>query len=636
MKQRGAYAVDTRGYWWLEEGDPHLAVFNLSRAMEQEQATRRARNSFYTHLYGDRSDTYGYTEDGPPSAYDLWNERGSLSYNLIRVAVETLGSRVASTKPKASLMTDGGNWTQRRRAKKLDGWLFGVFHAAGLYAKAQDAFRDGAVLDVGVLKGYRAHGRIHFERVHPDEIKVGAMDGRDGKPRTLLQTRYVAREVAHALVEDWAEEKTTEAELAARHDLVEAAQSTSNPERHLEHVAALGDVVEIQEAWHLPSSPDAEDGRHVVCLSNLTLLDEAWTAPRFPFAFFRFSRRMRGWYAQGVADVLLGRQRSVNQLLRNLQDTLHNCSVARYFTRLGAQFNIRQLTNEPGTVMEGLEPPTLLTGNAVPPELFQAVEIFIRQSLEMVGVSEQAAAGRKPAGLASGEALRTQDDIQTGRFSLVVQAYEGLFLEAAQVAMDLGAQAQEEGENLEVACPRAKGLERISWKDAQMDLEAFTLKMHSTSSLPTTPAARRQSVQEMYDQGWIDGVEARRLLDMPDLEADGNLAMAARDDIDALVERFLDGEADDAADAYEPPDELQDLGYGVKRMTQAYLRAKLEGCPMERLELFRTWISQAKDLLLGAEQAAANDAGAAPAPGAGPMPGAPMPAPAPGAAPMAA
>jgi hypothetical protein len=240
----------------------------------------------------------------------------------------------------------------------------------------------------------------------------------------------------------------------------------------------------------------------------------------------------------------------------------------------------------------------VLSGNVIPSELFTTYERTIREGLESIGISQLSVAGVKPAGLNSAPALREQTDIESDRFSLVTLQYEAMFLEAGQLVVDLATQAAEAGIKLKATSETRDGLRTIDWREAKLDAEQYVLKMHSASQLPQTPAARKDFVRELFQDKLIDEVEYRRLMDMPDLSESLSLAVAGRDDIEYLVERFLDGDDDNGIEElYEPPERFQDLRYGIKRMQLEYLRAKRLGAPPGRRELLLRWIEQAASLV---------------------------------------
>lgn len=594
--------------WWREpKEDVHQALYATLRAIDQEQQVRQGNNRVTKRLYGDELRPYTYlTAPGVPLINPVLSSVqrsawGSITYNLCRVAADSLASKLAKHKPKPAFITDGGSWAQRRRAKRLDEFVYGTFHAAKLFDSGRRSFLDGATRDMGFIKGYLRDGKICLERVHPEEIYVGALDSIYNRPRSMYHVTLVAREEALAWVDEWHQDKSQADKEKLRAAIREASSGLSG-QAHWTALATHGDVVMITEGWHLPSKKDGSDGRHVIAVNSATLLDEGWKFPRFPFAGFRFHERDTGYYGQGVVELLMGRQLALNSLCRTISDSLRLMSVPRYFVKRGQggaeAFDVRQLTNEVGIVMEGLEPPQVLTGNVIPAELFTTYKQTIQEGLEQVGISQLSVAGLKPAGLNSAPALREQTDIESERFSMVTLQYESMYMEAGQLVVDLATMAAEQKLKLKATSETRGTMREIDWREAALDSDSYVLKMHSASQLPQTPAARKEFIRELYQDQLIDQLEYRRLMDLPDLDASFNVAIAARDDIEYLVEKFLDGDDDEGVeDVYEPPEKFQDLKYGVKRMQLEYLRAKRQGAPRGRLDLLVTWMEQAMYLL---------------------------------------
>lgn len=599
-----------RQRWWnASEVDIHRAVFAMCREMETDQGTRRMDNAIYRALYGAKGYAVSIHGDDAPTVGTAAVE-GFLTTNIIRTAVDVLGAKVGRGKPKASFVTNGGDWAAQRRARRLDDYVYGAMHAADFYRSAREVFRDAAVTDLGVVKGWVEDGRIKLERVDPDSIKVDTADGYDGKPRTLVQTSVKSRDWVHAMVESWHADKSEEAR-AAMHAAVDRAAVSADARKAHGRVAAFGDVVEVVEAWHLPSRPpDAagkHDGRHVCAVSTLTLLDEPATF--FPFAFCKVYPPFQGFYGQGVAELLIGNQRTLNWVLKRISNTIQQLSIPRLFFESSSKITIEQIAGgEDAMFIRGGRPPTVLTGNNVPPELWTLMEAAIRRGLEQVGVSEGAAAALKPAGITSGQGLRDFQDIQSERFSLIHLAFEDFVTDAARLVVRLSADAKARGEKIIAFVPRGRRSQPISWNDVAADEDSFTLKMFSTSSLPVTPAARKQYVEELWASGQIDSAEYRRLLDMPDTQASTDLALAARDAVDAVLERILDGDDDEGADeAYSPPEPFDDLAYAVKRGTIIYHWARVQGAPEARLAYVRRYIIQAQAMMANAQAGAVNN-----------------------------
>ena len=594
--------------WWQAEAEAvHEAVWAMAREMEPDQSARRTENATLRQLFGAKCSGGSVHGDGVLSLGPQWSPRGGWTYNIIRTAVDVLGAKVGRGKPKASFVTTGGTWAEQRRAKRLDRYVYGCMHADDFYRTARDVFRDAAVMDLGAVMGWVEDGRVRLKRVGPDELKVDVADGYYGEPRTLVRSYVVARDVAHGWVDSWHADKS-KAEREAMHRAVDDAARGMDFNRAAHLLQSFGDVVQVHEAWHLPTcAPNKKgehNGRHVLALSTLAMVDEPATF--FPFAFCRIYKPMSGWYGQGVGEVLVPHQKGINLAIRRIGEIVTNGASPKVWTDTNSKIAREQISsNESMTVIRGgVRPPVYLAPSVVPPDLWQLVEWPIRRGLEQVGINETAAAASKPAGLNSGQAQRDYQDIQSERQAPVHLAFEDFVLDAARLVVRLSTKAAEDGETLKAFFPKGRRSEPISWDEVAADEDSFTLQVHSTSNLPTTPTARKQYVEELWASGQIDSAEYRRLLDMPDTDAATDLALAARDIIDANLERMLDGDdGEGAEEAYSPPEPYDDLAYAMKRGLIVYAKARADGAPEERLELIRRYLLAAEELMRQAQAA---------------------------------
>lgn len=612
----------TERWWKVDEDKVHNAVFSTASLMETEQSERRQENALLRTLYRAKGYAASPMGDLMPNFSPLYASGEQVwSYNLLRTAIETLEARLALGRPKASFVTNGGGWAQQRRARRADRFVYGVMHACGFYKQARLAWRDAAVTDLGVIKGWVENGCIRLQRVDPDEIRVDSADGYYGEPRTMLHSYVVSRDQAHAWVDAWNEDKSEE-QRAFMHVQVDSAAVASSQDRTLRVTSAFGDVVQVHEAWHLPSGPEAEDGRHVLALSTVALLDEGCNF--FPFAPFRAGEPFHGFYGQGLGELLVPHQRAINATLRRVSKIIHNMATSRWWVDRTTQIATEHVgNNESATVLRGAgKPPQVLASNVVPSDLWRWVDYAIQRGLEQVGLNEGAVASRKPAGLDSGKALREFNDIQSSRHVPIQLGFEEGVLESARLVVRLARKAAEDGERLTAFYPA--GVRRsvaVDWNEVAVDEDTFTLQVFSTASLPTTPGARKQYVAEQWTEGQIDGAEYRRLLDMPDTDAFDDLALAARDVVDAALERMLDGDDDEGAEEdYTPPEPFDDLAYAVKRGMQVYHRARVDGAPEGRLSLVRRYILQAKSLADSAQDQQPPSPQQQPTPAAPPQP----------------
>ena len=250
--------------------------------------------------------------------------------------------------------------------------------------------------------------------------------------------------------------------------------------------------------------------------------------------------------------------------------------------------------------------------------MFAHLDRLVERAYEMTGISQLAAQSKKPVGLESGRALREFSDIESERFMVVGQAYEQLFMDAAEQIIDLIREAHEQGDSqLVAAFDRKAGLEKIKWSEINLKDDEYIIQIRPIGSLPQTPSAKLASVAEMHMNGFFSTEEAHQLLDFPDLERANQMKTAFIDIIDKVIEGILE------KSKYIAPESYMNLEFGIARMQQAYNMSMLDDTPNSKLEMMRRWISQANGLLAQKKVPVPGQAQGAP----GPMPPGGMPLP---------
>jgi hypothetical protein len=614
------------GYWWKLETPKERAdaIVAAARVMKgsQERSDRAQANLTHARLYGN-TEQLGFGTREYSRAASAPQQK--ISLNVCCACVDTLASKIAKNRPRPMFLTDGGNFGQQKQAKKLDKFMRGLFYETKIYEKSAQVFTDCGIFDIAALKFYfdPISDKMKVERVFPDELFVDNADGKYGEPRQLFQANFVAKEVLQAEVEKRMKGKELEEALLTISAYVAPEES---------YLKGFGDVVEIWEAWHLPSYEGAKDGRHVVAMLGCELFEEQWKPMRFPFAFLRFSKRVLGFWGQSLVERLSGIQLEINRLLRSVSEQLRRKGRGRIFCKIGSKVNTEHLRNAIGDVVfyTGDHPPVVDNGNAVAPEEFNQLDRLYQRAFQEAGISELSAGAKKPSGLDAAVALREFADVESERFSMVGKAWEQLFLDAADVMIEL---LCIRGGSYPVKHIAKRSTEDIDWKDINLARDQYVMQMFPVSSLPQTPAYRLQRVTELVQEGYIpDKSEALRLLDFPDLESETNLALAAIDDADESISAILDQDPP----KFIQPDEFSDPNAIVSRASAAYLRAKHHGVDDERMNLLVRLIDAAKMILNPPV-----DPNAMPQPGemppgmpaGAPMPGMPMPAPGAGGVP---
>lgn len=572
--------------WWDPEGvPPEKAIWNTVRHLRDEDGARKTALLRFTQLYANRPmQGLGPGEYHRVSQGDDDFQR--LRLHLTRSLTEAVQAKIAKNKPKATVLTDGGDFTLQQTAKRLETYLWGQFWRSGLYDMLPQWFTDSAVWGTGVVKVTAPKGRVEIERVYPWELRVDPIEAYHGQPRSLFHERLIDRGVLRNM-------------FPKKKDVINKAQKAkpddmTGPDR-------LADQIPVVEAWHLPSGRDANDGAHRIAIEEDggLLLKEDWQDERFPFAFLRWAQPPIGFWGDSLAEQVEGMEMEVQELLTKIQTSFYHLATPWLVMEQGADAQW-QLDNRLGgvkiTVKRNERPPFVQTHQTVGNEVFQHLDWLVRQAREDVGVGEMAATSQKPGGLDSGRALIEMNDIETERFVIRGQAFESGVMDVARLILLASRRAARQGHTVEVQARKNKKngrktvLEKIDFSDVDMQDDAFQLKMFPASSLPQSPAGRIQAVESLIQSGMLDREEALPLLDFPDVESVVSRKIAPYQLVVEIIEKMLE------EGKMVTPEPFMDLDLGVRIMQQAYLDAKVDDVPEDRLELMRRWIQMATNL----------------------------------------
>lgn len=560
-------ASQQRNHWWVEsQDDVHERVFSVFQHLDQIQGHHRQANLHHLRLYSNRlAAGLGGRDYAIQSAGD-----GKLRLNIVRSVIDSAVAQIATNRPRPMYLTEKGNYSLRTRAKRLGKFVMGQFYAIDQYNLGLDVFLDAGIFGTGIEKVYEDGGRICAERTFPDEIVVDDHESKYGQPRQMFQYKQVNREVLAQAYRKHADEISSA-------DLIREEQHYSE---------SIADPVSVVEAWHLPSSPGAKDGRHVITISNKTLLDEKWARDRFPFAIFRWSKPPLGWLGTGIAEELTPIQIELNYLLGKVQE-IANSITNSLWVRKGE--NIGRISNKNNSVNTYTNTlPQMLTMGIIPPELLQQIQYLEQKAYQLIGVSQLSASAQKPAGLNSGEALKTYNDIGSQRFMHVGQRWEHFHVrQVAELILDCARDIEERGDgDLEVLAQGDKDIERIKFADVSIERDKYVTKAWPVSLFPDTPAGKLDTIEKLAGISPEVQRYIMPLLDFPDFDSVRNRINAPYELVEKQIELILEHGKP------QTPLPFMDLDLARHQGNLALLEAEKEDAPEERTELLRQWIDK--------------------------------------------
>lgn len=559
---------DNKNWWEQKKGEAHDAVFSLIENIKIKQSGKSEENLRHLRLYGN-AEVLGLRV----GEFSKQRSLQKLALNVIQMTVDTIVARLSKNKPKPMFITEDGDYTMKRQAKRLEQYCLGQFSALDLYEIGPMVLRDACVFGDGWLHWYFDDGKIQCEKVFPEEIMVDEDEAIYGETRQIIRTKHVNKHRLSALYPKF----SGEIEKAGT---VENSYMFDNLDTKM---------ISVAEVYRLgTASKEYKDGRHSIVISTATLLDESWTRDYLPYTRMQWNPRLLGYYSQGLAEMLTGIQVEINKLLMTIQQSMHLGSVPKIFVESGSKIVSSHLNNQIGTIVK-------YTGNVptpgqlmrVPSELFVQLDKLYSRSFEQAGVSQLSTASAKPAGLNSGKALRDYHDIESERFAVHAQRYEEFYLDCARMIVKLSRDEAAKDKTLKTTYLDKKGLKKIEWSSIDLQEEEYVMRLYATNLLSDTPSGRLSDVNELMTLGLIDKRQAKSLLDFPDVEGVLSRENALAENVDLIIEKIIDD------GIYTPPEDFIDFSYALPQLQQAYLKYQNMGLEQDKLELLRQWIEDA-------------------------------------------
>lgn len=583
--------------WWKAKDDKQLAMELCGTAnyLKTNQTYRMRQLAVDVRLYCGLS-IYSYAGSNVSKmnlTRTLPDDRPT--FNMVQSNADTLVSRLGQAKPQPKFLTDGADYKQRHIAQDLNRFTLGEFDQVKAYEKAPKMLRDCIVMGTGCLKVYEGDNKkVCVDRVLETDLLVDDNDSLNGEPQQLIQLKLVDRDKLICNNPD------------AKGVIIDTPQSY--PDNAPDAARTTADQVMVVEGWKLASGPDPEAegyvaGRHTLATMNGIIYDEEWHKTKFPFVFMNYSDPFLGFWGQGLATQLFGTQMALNRILYTIARAIALVGVPRVFIDQSSKVVKSHNNNEIGVLItySGTKPIyEVAPCNA--PELYQERDKLIEYGARQCGVSSMQSTGQKPAGLNSGEAIRSYDDINTDRFAELSAKYDRVFVDLAYLITDVAMDIAKRSGKYQTVYPNKDGTKEIDLPKMDLLKNPFVIQCFTESALPRTPAGRIQTVTEMVTSGMLTLKEGQRLMRFPDLEQDDRLTNASEERIFQILDKIVeDGK-------YTPPDTFLDLNLAtdlVVKYINLYLAANLEEEKADMLRLFFKQVQTIKQAAMPPAQPAA-------------------------------
>jgi hypothetical protein len=289
-------------------------------------------------------------------------------------------------------------------------------------------------------------------------------------------------------------------------------------------------------------------------------------------------------------------QIEINKIMRMISKAIELVAVPKVFLTNTASIPNVQINNKIGQIIKHAagQPPVFYTPTAMTPEVYKYLDWLIQKGYEIVGLSKMSATSEKPAGLSSGRALRTYQDIESDRFSIISQCWDNFFLNLCD---SIVCEAKEFYKGKKINIVGQQFISTVPWAEIDINEDEYVTRVFSTNLLPTQPSAKLEYVRELVEMGAVKADRTFELMELPDtdkyIEQRNGTANLVKKQIDLILTK----------NQYQAPDPKINPTQGYEIANDRFLDLlSKEDVDQEKIELLSRYVEQIEELMAPPQQ----------------------------------
>ncbi len=515
-------------------------------------------------------------------------------FNLLKSVIDAYCAMVVQV-PAIDVTTTGGSWAQRRSAEALGLFIDGVFAASNMKEIAWNCTIDSCLSRVAAVRvDEDGEGGIMVRRILPHQLKYNPAEGRN--PRNMFTQTPVARAALLRRHKDDPEKLNAIREAVAY-----------KPDPLFEGIDGVvswqkTDMVDLFEGWRT-SDPGEKNGRYVSAIRTINgdvfLDDDTVELPEHVIIPLRFSPSYSSFAGSPAGDVLMSYQAELDDFAETIKEAFVKGAVLRVLVPKGAEIDPKELEATQGQILRHNPnfPPKFDPGATLPPEYIQREQVIIERAHEFMGISYNAALGKKADGISSGKGQREVAALAQNRLVLNMQTIQDWIVNVGKAIVRVADRKYDGKKEISVKVPGSKLLNRVKWSEIGYKEEDFTIHCDAINALSRHPAARIDEVLELVQGKILTEREGLKVIANKDLQAARDEAFSNEDFAEMIIDLALGGDYR-APDPYMGTDGLQVL---IKKGRARYIQEMVQKKPSENLNLLRQLIEAAKTELANSE-----------------------------------
>lgn len=519
-------------------------------------------------------------------------KRYPITWNLAASIIDTVDSKVFTTKTKTQFVVTEGGWQVKRAAVMCGRFVEGQMHEEqGLFPDLWALWRHAARLAITATTAAAV-----FFFADPDDGKVIAE--LDDTLNLFVETSGLPYDGISSIarITYWSPDKLAARYPQYRDQIYLAAEK---PDAAL---SGVSDILEdefppteiqrvpVAQGWRVQQGGGKKaggiDGRFVMAIDGAVLEDKPYKSTELPCVIFCPMRQLAGVWGHTVLERVMAPHRRLNEILSSVDD-------AERLTPKGAVFYDPTVTDE--TLISKIQNVQMVpyTGPMdrrpvyEPPPPFHPIilELLDRHKaaiFDLPGISEANVTASREKGLSSGVAIRLVQNQGYERLSAIDEEYQRCVGPATAKQIIRCAQELREA-GAEFKSLWKGGGENGFLKEIDSDVfdiltkHKYRAEAEAVSGTANTPADRLQLAEELMQAGIITGEAYASILQHYDVPGavGSQLSSAEEQAVERQIDNWLYSDLDEAKAQYMGPEKWMNTQQLLLKVGAAYVDAKM-------------------------------------------------------------
>lgn len=422
------------------------------------------------------------------------NTLSPASINVIKSVVDTLVSKIATSKVRPFINTLNGSYKEMQTALQAQQFFDIFYEEQNVHMSVSKAFEDACIFDTGVI--YIDKDNYSIKKCLPWQVYI--------RPAELVYNKLtrVYYEQADYPISLLPNDITAKFKKNVEYTDYGIYYDTFNKVKA--HIIA-GHVVKV----------------------------EPWNYNVLPFIFLYYNKPNIGTTSLSVVDILYTLQNEIDMLVSKIAAAAELTPGNTIFLPEGGSVKATQLNNGVGNVltyrptpnMTG-SPVTVATPAFIDGQYQYLLDSLIQRAYELVGISQLSAMSQKPTGLDSGIALSTMESIESDRFETQLKQVINAYVDIARVCVELF-----DGDIL----PDNNRRLSINWNDIRKANDSLKIQFSAADALSKDPSVKLQQLQALAQSNIIPQSRIASLMELPDIQSGFSLANNAVNAVYAVI-----------------------------------------------------------------------------------------------------